>query len=186
MTKWMKETQGTTTTDMMKEVLSGKQHPQIYKGIRKLQGETLHNRTNAVLATRPGPAGPMSRLAGIAPEDTHPRSELEYLLYHLIDAAPGDDTVCYSTLGFGSGVGTIDALATIKCMVAPMTALRRGYKSCSATIFLDLEKAFELVSKEVLLDSAALLGIRGQFLIWLDDYLTNRTGIVQFHGKSTI
>ena len=35
MTKWMKETQTTTTKDMMKVVLAGKQH--IYKGIGRLQ-----------------------------------------------------------------------------------------------------------------------------------------------------
>ena len=55
----------------------------------------------------------------------------------------------------------------------------------SATIFLDLEKAFELVSREVLLESAALLGIRGQLQVWLDDYITIRTGIVQFQGKKS-
>ena len=33
------------------------------------------------------------------------------------------------TLGFRSGVGTIYALATLICTAAPMTALRRGYKS---------------------------------------------------------
>ena len=36
-------------------------------------------------------------------------------------------------------------------------------------------KAFDLVSKEVLLESTALLGIRGQLLMWHEDYLTNRT-----------
>ena len=66
-----------------------------------------------------------------------------------------------------------------------MTSLRRVYKSRSATIFLDLKKAFGLVLKEVLLESAALLGIRGQLLVWLVDYLTNRTGTVQFQGKKS-
>ena len=83
------------------------------------------------------------------------------------------------SLGFRSGVGTINAIAQ------PISALRRGYNSRSATIFLDLEKAFELVSEEVLLESAALLGIRGQLLMWLDDYFTNRTGTVQFQGKKS-
>ena len=66
-----------------------------------------------------------------------------------------------------------------------MTAFRRGNKSRSDTIFLDLEKAFELVLKEVLLDSAVLLGIRRQLLVWLVHYLTNRSGIVQFKGKKS-
>ena len=47
------------------------------------------------------------------------------------------------------------------------------------------KKSFELVSKEMLLESAALLGIRGQLLVWLDDYLTNRIGTVQFQGKKS-
>ena len=83
------------------------------------------------------------------------------------------------SLGFRSGVGTINAIAQ------PISALRRGYNSRSATIFLDLEKAFELVSEEVLLESAALLGIRGQRLMWLEDYFTNRTGTVQFQVKKS-
>ena len=89
------------------------------------------------------------------------------------------------SLGFRSGVGTIDAIATLVHRAAPITTLRSGYKSRAVTIFLDLEKAFELVSKEVLLESAALLGIRGRLLSWLDDYLTSRTGAVHFQGKTS-
>ena len=44
------------------------------------------------------------------------------------------------SLGFRSGVGTIDVIATLIHTAAPITTLRRGYKSCLATIFLDLEK----------------------------------------------
>ena len=66
------------------------------------------------------------------------------------------------SLGFRSGVGTIDAIATLVHRAAPITTLRSGYKTRAATIFLDPKKAFELVSKEVLLESAALLGIRGR------------------------
>ena len=89
------------------------------------------------------------------------------------------------SLGFRSGVGTIDAIATLVHRAAPITTLRSGYKSRAVTIFLDLEKAFELVSKEVLLESAALLGIRGRLLSWLDDYLTNRAGAVHFQEKTS-
>ena len=76
-------------------------------------------------------------------------------------------------------------IATLIHTAAQITVLRRGYHSRSATIFLDLEKALKLVSKEVLLESVTLLGIRGQLLMWLDDYLTNRTGTVQFQGKKS-
>ena len=88
------------------------------------------------------------------------------------------------SLGFRSGVGTIDAIATLIHTAAPITALR-GYNSRSDTIFLDLENAFELVTKEVLLESAVLLGIRGRLLMWFEDYLTNRTGTVQFQRKKS-
>ena len=43
------------------------------------------------------------------------------------------------SLGFRSGVETIYAIETLIHTAAPITALRRGYKSCSATIFLDLK-----------------------------------------------
>ena len=89
------------------------------------------------------------------------------------------------SLCFRSGVGTIDAITTLVHRAAPITTLRSGYKTRAATIFLDLEKAFELVSKEVLLETAALLGIRGRLLSWLDDYITNRTGAVHFQGKTS-
>ena len=87
------------------------------------------------------------------------------------------------TIGVRSGFGTIDAITTLIVTDTPITALRRGDKSRTATISLDIEKAFELVSKEVLLESAALLSIRGQLLIWLLDLLTNRTRTIQLQGK---
>ena len=74
------------------------------------------------------------------------------------------------SLGFRSGDETIDAIATLIHMSALITALRKGYKSRSTTIFIDLEKSFDLVSKEVLLESAALLCSQGQLLMWLVDY----------------
>ena len=89
------------------------------------------------------------------------------------------------SLGFRSGVGTNDAIATLLHNAAPITTFRRGYTSRSAIIFLDLERAFELVTKEVVLELAALLGIRGQLPVWLDDYFTNRTGTVQFQGMKS-
>ena len=90
------------------------------------------------------------------------------------------------SLCFRSRVGTIDTIATLINTAAPITTLRGGYNPRSVTIFLDLEKIFKLVSKEVLLESAVLLGIRGQLLVWLVDYLTNQTGTVQRRPKSTI
>ena len=44
------------------------------------------------------------------------------------------------SLGFRSGVGTIDAIATLIHTADKITALGRGHNSRSATIFLDLKK----------------------------------------------
>ena len=109
---------------------------------------------------------------------------LSKVMERLVQASVKWSIYTYS-LGFRSGVGTIDAIATLIHTAAPITTLRSGYKSRSATIFLDLEKAFEISLNEVLLESAALLGIRGQLLVWLDDYFTNRTETVQFQGNTS-
>ena len=44
------------------------------------------------------------------------------------------------SLGFRSGIGTSDAIATLVRTAAPITTIRSGYKSRAVTIFLDLEK----------------------------------------------
>ena len=90
-----------------------------------------------------------------------------------------------NSLGFKRGFGTIDAVATLLQKVTPIRTLRPGYKSRTTTIFLDLEKAFELVSKEVILESTLRQGIKGKIIAWLDNYLTHRSGIVQFQGESS-
>ena len=88
-----------------------------------------------------------------------------------------------NSLGFKRGFGTTDAVATLLQKVTLIMTLRPGYKSRTTTIFLDLEKAFELVSKEVVLESTILQGIKGKLIAWLNDYLTHRSGIVQFQGE---
>ena len=88
-----------------------------------------------------------------------------------------------NSLGFKRGFGTTDAVATLLQKVTPIRTLRPGYKSRATTIFLDLEKAFELVSKEVILESTILQGLTGKLLSWLNNYLTYRSGIVQFQGE---
>ena len=88
-----------------------------------------------------------------------------------------------NSLGFKRGFGTTDAVATLLQKVTPIRTLRPGYKSRTTTIFLDLEKAFELVSKEAILGSTIIQGLKGKLIAWLNDYLTHRSGIVQFQGE---
>ena len=87
-----------------------------------------------------------------------------------------------NSLGFRRGFGTTDAVATLLNKVTPIRTLRHVCKSRTPTIFLDLEKAFELVSKEVILESTVLQEIKGKLLSWLDNYLTNRSGTVQYQA----
>ena len=43
------------------------------------------------------------------------------------------------------------------------------------TIFIDLQKAFDSVNHEILLWKMQLLGLNNKYLLWLKDYLTNRS-----------
>ena len=51
--------------------------------------------------------------------------------------------------------------------------------------FLDLEKAFELVSSTVVLNVLAKKGIKGKLLSWIRSYLEDRKGTVVFQGQSS-
>ncbi|XP_050706570.1 uncharacterized protein LOC126991941 [Eriocheir sinensis] len=50
------------------------------------------------------------------------------------------------------------------------------------TVFLDLEKAFELASPHAILTALVRKGIRGRLLAWLQDYLQQRRARVKFQG----
>ena len=57
----------------------------------------------------------------------------------------------------------------------------------TTSVFYDFEKAFELISPDVILDILAEQGIKGRLLTWLRDYLTNRKAYVKNDEfKSTI
>ena len=77
------------------------------------------------------PHRPMSLLPGVS-------KDIERLVLTIVKWAV--QSINPFSQGFRGGVGTIDHIATLIHTVAPITALRRGYTSRSATIFLDLEK----------------------------------------------
>ena len=89
------------------------------------------------------------------------------------------------SMGFRPGVGTMDAIATLLQHVSPIKTYRNGHSTRTVAIFLDLEKAFELVSAEVILECMIKQGIGGKLLIWVRDFLHQRKGAVHFQGHDS-
>ena len=52
-------------------------------------------------------------------------------------------------------------------------------------IHIDFEKAFELVRSEVILEAASEMGIKGNLLAWIKDYLADRKGHVNFQNHKS-
>ena len=76
--------------------------------------------------------------------------------------------------GFQKGVGTVDNILT--------TLAKASSTSACTIIFIDLEKAFELISKDVIVDLLIKKGVKGNMLGWIADYLTDRQARVRFQG----
>ncbi len=53
------------------------------------------------------------------------------------------------------------------------------------TIFIDLRKAFDVCSHEILLKKLSLMGITGPALKWFETYLKNRTQYVDLNGTKS-
>ena len=92
------------------------------------------------------------------------------------------EPLCNQVLGFRRGTGTTDAVATVLNNVSTIKALGPGCSTRSAAVFLDLEKAFELVSSTVVLNVLAKIGIKRKLLSWIRSHLEDRKGIVVFQG----
>lgn len=72
--------------------------------------------------------------------------------------------------GFRNGKSTEDAVT--KLVDSVIAKLDRGYRC--AGVFLDLAKAFDTVSRPLLLDKMERLGLRGTALDWFSSYLSDR------------
>jgi hypothetical protein len=81
-------------------------------------------------------------------------------------------------LGFRGGRSTQLAVASL--MEDIQFHRERGMET--AVIFLDLEKAFELVDHRVVLTSLTELGVAGRLLAYVKNYLTSRRARVSVQG----
>jgi ribonuclease HI/exonuclease III len=83
--------------------------------------------------------------------------------------------------GFRRDRGTQNATAALMETIRYNKGL--GYEA--SIIFLDLEKAFELVDHNVVLSSLVELGITGKPLAYVQDYLTDRRARVRLQGAKS-
>ena len=81
--------------------------------------------------------------------------------------------------GFETARGVDDATAFMRHLTAQVG---NKSKKLKIALFIDFEKAFELISKEAILDILATEGIKGKLLRWLNDYMTRRTAHVKYRG----
>ena len=58
-------------------------------------------------------------------------------------------------------------------------------RQASFCIFLDLEKAFELARKDVIINALIKLKVGSKLLRWVKDFLTEREAYVKFQGHKS-
>ena len=99
-------------------------------------------------------------------------------LEHFLEA---NEILSSSQYGFRSRMSTVHA--ALEVIESISTAIdERQY--CSG-IFIDLEKAFDTVNHDILINKLAFYGIRGISHKWLKDYLTNISQFVVVDSKTS-
>ena len=87
--------------------------------------------------------------------------------------------------GFLPQRGTTDGLVTLATAVNEHVGVGKlNNKECIA-VYIDLEKAFELAHPLVVAHEASKLGIKGNMLAYIVDYLSDRKGTVKFQGSKS-
>ena len=84
----------------------------------------------------------------------------------------------YKQFGFRKDFSTNHAILNLLEII--QKALDGGQIACG--IFIDLEKAFDTVSHDILLEKLDLYGIRGISNDWFRSYLSDRSQIVSING----
>ena len=80
--------------------------------------------------------------------------------------------------GFKPGSGTRDAISILLHDISTSRTRRRR----AAAVYLDLQKAFELVNKDVILSELNTAGLQGRLLAWTSDFLADRRAKVRFQN----
>ena len=74
--------------------------------------------------------------------------------------------------------GFLPQRSTHHCLVDLYSRLSRD----SVVAFIDLKSAFDVASRDIILDQLVAFGIRGNLLRWIRGYLSNRSSRVFFNG----
>ena len=96
----------------------------------------------------------------------------------LTEFLEGKQILYYRQFGFRKDFSTNHAILTL--LESIQKALDDGQFACG--IFIDLEKAFDTVSHDILLEKLNHYGIRGIANDWFRSYLSDRTQFVSSNG----
>ena len=81
--------------------------------------------------------------------------------------------------GFGKGNSTTNVLITKKIK----ESIGKGKVGCG--IFIDLHKAFDIVSHDILVVKLEHYGIRGSAQLWFESHLSKRKQFVCINGENS-
>ena len=103
----------------------------------------------------------------------------ERVMYNRLTGYLDTNNILYQhQYGFRKGHST--DLAIITVIEDIKQALEN--KNSVLGVYMDLSKAFDVISHEILLKKLKYYGIRGPAYSWIENYLTNRTQVVKFEN----
>ena len=109
-----------------------------------------------------------------------PGKLLEKVVHNRISAFfETNDLLCDEQCGFRKDRST--TLSIVNLTNSLLTAIN-NHETCFA-VFIDLKKAFDTVNHEILLQKLGHMGIKGQLLLWISNYLHDRSQKTLVNGN---